>query len=45
MIPEVVEYLIQNGIAGIALYMMYTITYNKLSIIEELLIEIRDKLS
>ena len=44
MIPEVVEYLMQYGIAGIALYMMYSITYNHLRTIEDLLVEIRDKL-
>ncbi|MBA7705257.1 hypothetical protein ES703_114083 [subsurface metagenome] len=44
MIPEVVEYLVQYGIAGIALYMMYSITYNHLTTIEDLLVEIRDKL-
>ncbi|MBA7552657.1 hypothetical protein ES705_45227 [subsurface metagenome] len=44
MIPELVEYLIQYGIAGIALYMMYSITYNHLMSIEDLLTEIRDKL-
>lgn len=45
MIPEVVEYLVQFGIAGVALYMMYSITYHKLTTIEDLLVEIRDKLS
>jgi len=45
MIPEVLEYLVQYGIAGIALYMMYSITYNHLTTIEDLLVEIRDKLS
>ncbi|MBA7552680.1 hypothetical protein ES705_45250 [subsurface metagenome] len=44
MIPELVEYLVQYGIAGIALYMMYSITYNHLRTIEDLLVEIRDKL-
>jgi len=37
--------LIQYGIAGIALYMMYNITYSHLTRIEDLLVEIRDKLS
>lgn len=45
MIPEVLEYLIQYGIAGVALYMMYSITYNHLLTIEDLLAEIRDILS
>jgi hypothetical protein len=45
MIPELVEYLVQYGIAGIALYMMYSITYNHLTTIEDLLVEIRDKLA
>lgn len=45
MIPELVEYLIQYGIAGVALYMMYSITYNHLMSIEDLLTEIRDILS
>lgn len=39
------ELLLQYGIAGIALYMMYSITYNHLIRIEDLLEEIRDKLS
>ncbi|MBA7549965.1 hypothetical protein ES705_42470 [subsurface metagenome] len=38
------EYLVQYGIAGIALYMMYSITFHKLTTIEDLLVEIRDKL-
>jgi len=45
MIPEVLEYIIQYGIAGVALWMMYSITYNHLTTIEDLLVEIRDKLS
>jgi len=45
MIPVLLEYLIQYGIAGVALWMMYSITYNHLTTIEDLLTEIRDKLS
>ena len=45
MIPEVFEYLIQYGIAGLALWMMYSITYNHLAKIEDLLEEIKNILS
>lgn len=45
MIPEVVDYLLQYGIAGVALYMMYSITYNHLADIKELLQDIKDILS
>jgi len=45
MIPEVVDYLLQYGIAGIALYMMYSITYNHLTDIKELLQDIKNILS
>jgi len=45
MIPEVFEYLIQYGIAGLALWMMYSITYNHLGKIEDLLEEIKNILS
>ncbi len=41
---SLLEILLQYGIAGVALYMMYSITYSHLTAIEELLIEIRDKL-
>ncbi|MBA7549987.1 hypothetical protein ES705_42492 [subsurface metagenome] len=44
MMNLLLEYLVQYGIAGIALYMMYSITYNHLITIEDLLVEIRDKL-
>jgi len=40
VIPDVLELLIQYGIAGVALYMMYSITYNHLTAIEETLHEI-----
>ncbi|MBA7688762.1 hypothetical protein ES703_97251 [subsurface metagenome] len=40
-----IETLIQFGFTGIALFMMYSITYNHLMDIKELLIEIRDILS
>ena len=42
MIPEVVDILLQYGIAGTALYMMYSIAYNHLTRIEELLQDIKD---
>lgn len=42
---NVIEMLIQYGIAGAALLMMYSITYNHLNVIENTLIEIRDILS
>lgn len=45
MIPELVEYLVQYGIAGVALYMMYSITYNHLTDIKELLQDIKSILS
>jgi hypothetical protein len=38
------ELAMQYGLAGLALYMMYNITYNHLKTIEDLLVEIRDKL-
>ena len=39
------ELLVQYGIAGVALFMMYSITYNHLGRIEELLEDIKDILS
>jgi len=45
MIPEVVDTLLQYGIAGVALLMMYSITYNHLQNIENLLEDIKDILS
>ncbi|MBA7586628.1 hypothetical protein ES708_28631 [subsurface metagenome] len=42
---SMLEFTLQYGIAGIALYMMYNITYNHLTRIEELLMEILIKLS
>ncbi|GAH90984.1 unnamed protein product [marine sediment metagenome] len=42
---HVTELLLQYGIAGAALWMMYSITYNHLTTIEDLLTEIRDKLA
>ncbi|GAH99181.1 unnamed protein product [marine sediment metagenome] len=39
------EILLQYGIAGLCLYMMYSITYNHLVEMKELLIEIRDILA
>ena len=44
MIPDIVRLVLEYGIAGLALYMMYSITYNHLTRIEDLLIEIRDKI-
>ncbi|MBA7549941.1 hypothetical protein ES705_42445 [subsurface metagenome] len=41
----IIEILLQYGIAGAALWMMYSITYNHLTTIKDLLTEIRDKLS
>lgn len=45
MIPEVVDTLLQYGIAGVALYMMYSITFNHLTNIEMLLQDIKSILS
>jgi len=42
LLPEI---LLQYGIAGLCLWMMYSITYNHLVDIRDLLIEIRDILS
>ena len=39
---EIVEVLIQYGIAGVALWMMYSITYNHLVSIERILLDIKD---
>lgn len=39
---EIIEYLIQYGIAGIALYMMYDIAHNHLRTISETLERIED---
>jgi hypothetical protein len=39
------EIPLQYGIAGLALWMMYSITYNHLVDIRDLLIEIRDILA
>ena len=39
------ELIAQYGLAGIALYMMYSITYNHLTHIEELLEDIKNILS
>jgi len=40
-----IETLIQFGFAGIALFMMYSITYNHLVSIEAILLDIRDLIS
>ncbi|MBA7550288.1 hypothetical protein ES705_42798 [subsurface metagenome] len=42
MMNSILEVTLQYGIAGLCLYMMYSITYNHLTKIEELLIEIRN---
>lgn len=44
LIPEILDYLVQYGIAAIALYMMYSITYNHLTKILEVLLRIEEKL-
>ncbi len=44
MIPEVLDYVIQYGIAGVALYMMYSITFNHLTKIYDVLLRIEEKL-
>ena len=41
---ELVNVVIQYGIAGVALYMMYSITYNHLTKIYEVLLRIEEKL-
>ena len=43
--PELLEFAIQYGIAGLALYMMYSITYNHLTDIKRLLQDIKGILS
>ncbi|GAI00614.1 unnamed protein product [marine sediment metagenome] len=42
---NLVEIVIQYGIAGLALWMMYSITFNHLVAIETLLQDIKDILS
>ena len=42
---RLVDTVIQYGIAGLALWMMYSITYNHLMDIKDLLVEIRDILA
>jgi len=39
---NLVEIVIQYGIAGAALWMMYSITYNHLVSIERILLDIKD---
>lgn len=41
---ELVNVVIQYGIAGAALYMMYSITYNHLTKIYEVLLRIEEKI-
>jgi len=42
---NLMEIVIQYGIAGVALWMMYSITYNHLVAIERILLDIKDILS
>jgi len=42
---DLVEIVIQYGIAGAALWMMYSITYNHLIAIERILLDIKDILA
>lgn len=42
---NLVEIAIQYGIAGLALWMMYSITYNHLVAIERILLDIKDILA
>jgi len=42
---NLVEIVIQYGIAGVALWMMYSITFNHLVEIERILLDIKDILS
>ena len=42
---NLVEIVIQYGIAGAALWMMYSITYNHLIAIERILLDIKDLLA
>jgi len=42
---NLVEIVIQYGIAGVALWMMYSITYNHLVSIERILLDIKDILA
>ena len=44
MIEPILDTVVQYGIAGIALYMMYSITYNHLKTIQETLIRIEELL-
>ena len=45
MMSSILEIALQYGIAGLCLYMMYSITYNHLVEMKDLLIEIRDILA
>jgi len=42
---NLVEIVVQYGIAGVALWMMYNITYNHLVAIERILLDIKDILA
>jgi len=42
---RLVDTVIQYGIAGVALWMMYSITYNHLVSIERILLDIKDLLA
>jgi hypothetical protein len=45
MMNSILEFALQYGIAGLALYMMYSITFNHLVDMRDILIEIRDILA
>jgi len=44
-VENLVEIVLQYGIAGAALWMMYSITYNRLGAIERILLDIKDILA
>jgi len=44
-LENLVEIVIQYGIAGVALWMMYSITFNHLVAIERTLLDIKDILA
>lgn len=45
IMENLVEIAIQYGIAGLALWMMYSITFNHLVTIERILLDIKDILA
>jgi len=44
-VENLVEIVLQYGIAGAALWMMYSITFNHLVVIEKILLDIKDILA